>query len=112
MSEFGVSELIPVLQTAIGPVILISGVGLLLLTMTNRLGRVIDRARWIDEGYPDLPEDEKAQKRVCCGGVLARSDFLLPWLQPVRFLRPFSSLSFSPLLCCNSRMHGSSASCL
>ena len=38
-------ELLPVLQTAIGPVILISGVGLLLLTMTNRLGRTIDRAR-------------------------------------------------------------------
>ena len=38
-------ELIPVLQVAIGPVILISGVGLLLLTMTNRLGRTIDRAR-------------------------------------------------------------------
>jgi hypothetical protein len=38
-------ELVPVLQTAIGPVILISGVGLLLLTMTNRLGRAIDRAR-------------------------------------------------------------------
>jgi hypothetical protein len=40
-----VAQLIPLLQTAIGPVILISGVGLLLLTMTNRLGRVIDRAR-------------------------------------------------------------------
>ncbi|MCJ7706756.1 MAG: DUF2721 domain-containing protein [Anaerolineales bacterium] len=40
-----VDQLIPVLQTAIGPVILISGVGLLLLTMTNRLGRAIDRAR-------------------------------------------------------------------
>lgn len=39
------SELIPVLQVAIGPVVLISGVGLLLLTMTNRYGRVIDRAR-------------------------------------------------------------------
>lgn len=38
-------EIIPVLQVAIGPVILISGVGLLLLTMTNRLGRTIDRAR-------------------------------------------------------------------
>jgi hypothetical protein len=33
------------LRDAIGPVILISGVGLLLLTMTNRLGRAIDRAR-------------------------------------------------------------------
>jgi hypothetical protein len=38
-------ELGPLLQTAIGPVILISGVGLLLLTMTNRLARVIDRTR-------------------------------------------------------------------
>ena len=40
-----IAELIPVLQTAIGPVILISGIGLLLLSMTNRLSRVIDRAR-------------------------------------------------------------------
>ena len=42
-----ISELIPVLQVAIGPVVLISGVGLLLLTMTNRLGRVIDRSRML-----------------------------------------------------------------
>lgn len=39
------SEIVPVLQTAISPVVLISGVGLLLLTMTNRLGRIVDRAR-------------------------------------------------------------------
>lgn len=45
MSIPSASELIPVLQIAIGPVILISGVGLLLLSMTNRFGRVIDRAR-------------------------------------------------------------------
>ena len=38
-------ELIPVLQVAVGPAILISGDGLLLLTMTNRLGRIIDRSR-------------------------------------------------------------------
>lgn len=34
-----------ILQMAISPVILISACGLLLLSMTNRLGRVIDRAR-------------------------------------------------------------------
>jgi hypothetical protein len=45
MPVTSVSQLIPVLQVAIGPVILISGVGLLLLSMTNRLGRAIDRAR-------------------------------------------------------------------
>ena len=42
-----VSDLVPVLQTAIGPVILISGVGLLVLSMTNRLGRIVDRTREI-----------------------------------------------------------------
>jgi Cu/Ag efflux pump CusA len=39
------SELVPVLQTAVGPVILISGVGLLLLSLTNRFGRAVDRTR-------------------------------------------------------------------
>jgi hypothetical protein len=39
------STLIPTLQLAIGPVILISGIGLLLLGMTNRYGRTIDRTR-------------------------------------------------------------------
>jgi hypothetical protein len=41
-------QLVPVLQLAIGPVILISGVGLLLLTLTNRFGRLLDRARLLN----------------------------------------------------------------
>ena len=45
MSVTSLQHIIPQLQVAIGPVILISGIGLLLLTMTNRLGRAIDRAR-------------------------------------------------------------------
>ncbi len=45
MAGTSVSQLAPVIQTAIGPVVLVSGVGLLLLSMTNRLGRVVDRAR-------------------------------------------------------------------
>jgi hypothetical protein len=49
-------ELIPVLQVAIGPVILISGVGLLLLSMTNRFGRVIDRTRQLVEAWQRAPE--------------------------------------------------------
>ncbi len=50
-------DLVPVLQTAIGPVILISGVGLLLLNMTNRLGRTIDRSRQLVEMLRDCDED-------------------------------------------------------
>src|ERR1700756_4211938 len=45
MPPTSLEQIIPELRDAIGPVILISGVGLLLLTMTNRLGRAIDRAR-------------------------------------------------------------------
>ncbi len=56
-----VTQLIPVLQTAIGPMILISGVGLLLLTMTNRLGRVIDRARILAGGLPVVTEEKQAK---------------------------------------------------
>lgn len=42
-------QIIPILQLAIGPVIVISGVGLILLSMTNRFGRVIDRSRNLAE---------------------------------------------------------------
>lgn len=39
--------LVPALQAAVSPVILISGAGLLMLSITNRFGRVIDRSRQI-----------------------------------------------------------------
>jgi hypothetical protein len=45
------------LQTAVSPVVLISGVGLLLLTMTNRLGRIVDRARSLALRLKDGKED-------------------------------------------------------
>ena len=45
-------QLVPALQLAIGPVILISGVGLFLLTMTNRLGRLVDRCRLLKAQLP------------------------------------------------------------
>jgi len=51
-------ELVPVLQVAIGPVILVSGVGLLLLTMTNRLGRILDRTRLLARDRREAGGDE------------------------------------------------------
>jgi hypothetical protein len=52
-------QIIPELRDAVGPVILISGVGLLLLTMTNRLGRCIDRARSLKRELDKLPGGER-----------------------------------------------------
>ena len=48
------------LQMAISPVIMISAYGMLLLSMTNRLGRAIDRAR--------LLSGEPATQPTAAGG--------------------------------------------
>jgi uncharacterized oligopeptide transporter (OPT) family protein len=39
------NSLLPIIQASTAPVILISGLGLLLLTMSNRMARIIDRTR-------------------------------------------------------------------
>ena len=54
-------DLIPILQLSISPVILISGVGLVLLSMTNRYGRVIDRARILSDVLRRSPGEESAR---------------------------------------------------
>ena len=61
MPSISLEQIIPELREAIGPVILISGVGLLLLTMTNRLGRAIDRARQLKAELTRRTEAERAQ---------------------------------------------------
>ncbi len=59
MPSPSVEQLLPILQTAVGPVILVSGVGLLLLTMTNRLGRVIDRGRSLAQEHRTNPHADR-----------------------------------------------------
>jgi hypothetical protein len=63
MTSPTLSQLIPVLQVAIGPVILISGIGLLLLTISNRYARTIDRTRDLVQarrsGNGELPHIEQ-----------------------------------------------------
>lgn len=45
------TDLVGPLQLSIGPVILISGVGLIILSLTNRLGRIVDRTRQLSIEY-------------------------------------------------------------
>ena len=44
-----------VIQQAVAPVFLLSGVAAMLNVLTNRLGRVIDRARQFEREYHELP---------------------------------------------------------
>ena len=79
-------EIVPVLQVAIGPVILISGVGLLLLTMTSRLGRTIDRARLLKAELSKRTDEERAQ-------ALAQVDILYRRARVVRLSIILATLS-------------------
>lgn len=54
------------LQTSITPIVLISGVGLILLSVTNRLGRTIDRSRMLAGKLKDrdVPDREKKMRQL------------------------------------------------
>ena len=49
MLEFSDVAVAHAVQLAVAPVFLLSGIGAILAVMTNRLGRVIDRARVLEE---------------------------------------------------------------
>lgn len=61
MPSIPIRELIPILQVAVGPVILISGVGLLLLTLTNRFGRAVDRSRQLIREMREATEADRTR---------------------------------------------------
>ncbi|MBP7142955.1 MAG: DUF2721 domain-containing protein [Opitutaceae bacterium] len=55
------SDLVSILQAAVSPVVLISGVGLLILSMTNRLARVVDRSRQLGAARRASTGDERTR---------------------------------------------------
>jgi hypothetical protein len=58
-----IDNLISILQASIAPVVLISGVGLLLLSLTNRLGRSIDRVRQLCDRFEKKPGNSGVVKQ-------------------------------------------------
>jgi hypothetical protein len=76
MTSLTLQQLIPVIQTAVGPVILISGVGLLLLSMTNRFGRVVDRSRLLARELPQAGAPEREQLAAQLGILYRRAKII------------------------------------
>jgi uncharacterized protein DUF2721 len=60
-SEIGVAH---VIQLAVAPVFLLSGIGAMLAVMTNRLGRIIDRARVMEEKLASATPEFAARLRA------------------------------------------------
>lgn len=56
------NDLVGTLQLSISPVILISGIGLVLLSLTNRFGRTVDRTRQLSVEYRSASEAD--QERI------------------------------------------------
>jgi hypothetical protein len=53
------ADVLRIIQAAVAPVVLISGVGLLLLTLTARLGRIVDRTRLLATDRRTASPDER-----------------------------------------------------
>jgi hypothetical protein len=70
------TQLIPLLQISIAPVILISGVGLILLSMTNRLGRAIDRSRILSAQLPETTDAARLLIERQLGILWKRAGFI------------------------------------
>ena len=69
-------DLIKVLQASFAPCVLISGLGLLLLTLANRLGRPLDRIRILCRELEHAPREEKKALQEQIQILYKRSRFL------------------------------------
>jgi hypothetical protein len=60
------------IQLAIAPVFLLTGIAAMLGVMTNRLARVIDRARLIEKSWKELDDAQRNAARVEIGDLERR----------------------------------------
>lgn len=58
--DTGVTAVAHVIQLAVAPVFLLSGIGAMLAVMTNRLARIVDRARVLEAGVIQSGTDASA----------------------------------------------------
>jgi hypothetical protein len=91
------SMFINFLQACITPVAMISGVGLLLLTITNRLGRIVDRTRQLVAEL-DKPDIKREKIKVNQVQVLMKRGKLLKYSIAWLLVGMIASCLIIPLL--------------
>ncbi len=77
-SGISISTVSHVIQLAIAPVFLLTGVGSILMVLINRLSRIVDRYRVLETGMPRAADGEKALARLEMR-ILARRARLIHW---------------------------------
>ena len=75
------TSVVQILTASIAPVIVISGIGLLLLSITNRYGRAIDRARLLMRELQSGDADVRSGiwKNSCATRISAPACCAAPW---------------------------------
>jgi hypothetical protein len=91
-------SLIEFFQSTISPLVLISGVGLILLSLTNRLARTIDRSRALVAEIEDENSIDKHNKKTQLKILVKRSYILKYSITSISFSILCSSLIIPVLL--------------
>ncbi len=78
MQAAGISTVAHVIQLAVAPVFLLTGVGAILAVLINRLARVVDRFRVLERGLPGSESDEVAPTQTEML-ILTRRARLIHW---------------------------------
>jgi hypothetical protein len=73
-----VSNIAHVIQLAVAPVFLLTGVGAILSVLVNRLGRVVDRFRALEYGLPEVRESALAAAQTEMS-TLSRRARMIHW---------------------------------
>lgn len=60
MGDIEISQIAHVIQLSVAPVFLLSGIGAILAVMTSRLGRIIDRARVLEDRLEHAAPEQAA----------------------------------------------------
>lgn len=93
-----IKPLVEFFQSAISPLVLISGVGLILLSLTNRLARTIDRSRAMVSEIQNSDETDKENKKIQLRILVKRSYILKYSISAISFSILCSSLIIPVLL--------------
>ena len=73
-----ISTVSHVIQLAVAPVFLLSGVGAILAVLINRLGRIVDRYRLLERSSPNSGANETTLAQIEME-ILARRARLIHW---------------------------------
>jgi len=78
MGDIEISPIAHVIQLSVAPVFLLSGIGAILAVMTSRLGRIIDRARVLEDRLEHAEPERAATIEADLGTLTYRASLIGP----------------------------------